>query len=321
MSKPIQRREFLKISAAAVAGAAMQEKQSADKKDITKTEAASRPAREFEKVKLGKTGRIVPRLGLGCFPAGNLQNEEQAAAVLKHAIDIGIRYFDTAPSYNSGTSERRLGAALRGRERGEFYIATKTLERTAAGARRDLEASLKKLNMEYVDCLQIHEVHDDVELLFKKDSVLSALEKAREEGLIKYIGITCHRDPKFAVAAFEQFEFASALVPVNPIDPQRLSFTKEFLPFAAKKGFATIAMKIFAGGQLLKDGKVTSKECLRYAFARSATVLVPGCDSILQIDEAAEAALNSTKPDAAWLASIEEKVGKHQGKPTEWYKN
>ncbi|MBI3817985.1 MAG: aldo/keto reductase [Planctomycetes bacterium] len=315
MTQPIERREFLKMSTAAAIGAAIQQKDESEKKP------ASAPARELPKVMLGKSGRQLPRLGIGCFPLGNVSDEDQGVAIAKHAYDRGIRYFDTAPSYNAGVSERRLGLALAGRDRKEFYLATKTLERGAAGARRELEASLKKLRMDYVDCVQVHEIHDDWELLFKKDSVISGLEKARDEGLLRFIGITCHRDPQFAMNAFDKYEFVSALVPVNPIDPQHLSFTRGFLPIGAKKNFATVAMKIFAGGQLLKDKNVTSKDCLRYAFAQSATILVPGCDSISHVDEAVDVALDTEKPDASWLAAVEKKVGLHRGKATEWYKN
>ncbi|MFN0207631.1 MAG: aldo/keto reductase [Planctomycetota bacterium] len=304
---PIDRRDFLKLSTAAAVGAAgMQQK------DV----------KTLPVVNLGKTGRVVPRMGLGCFPVGNLTSADEAQKILRRAFDLGIRYIDTAPSYSSGTSERRVGEALKSYNRKEFFITTKTLERGASGARRELEQSLKRLSLDYVDCIQVHEIHDDFELLAKKESVLAGLEKAREEGLVKFIGITCHRDPAYLIKAFERYEFATALIPVNPIDTKHLSFTRELLPVATKKGIATIAMKIFAGGKLLTDGKVSSLECLRFAHAqKDATVLVPGCDSVKHVEEAYAVALETESRTAAWLAEIEQKAGKHRGKDSEWYKN
>ncbi len=306
---PIDRRQFLHLSAAAVAARWIQDA------------PASRPA-ALPAVALGKTGRVVPRLGLGCYPICQLPKEREAVDVLRHAFAQGIRYLDTAPSYGAGASETRIGLALDGFDRKEFFLATKTLERRADGARRELEQSLKRLRVDFVDSVQVHEVHDDVETVFAKGSVLEGLAKAREEGLVRWIGVTGHRDPKWVLAALERHEFATALVPVNPIDLQLHSFVKELLPKARARGVAVIAMKIFAAGALVAEGRVTARECLDWAFAqKDATVLVPGCRTIAEVDEALAAARAPESPSAVRLAEIERKVGTHGGKSTEWYKD
>lgn len=324
-STHFDRRQFLQIAGAGIAGAILQKNGAPAPATASApaTNPATRPASALAlpKIQLGRTGRMLPRLGIGCFEAGNLQKEDEGVAVLRHAIQSGIRYLDTAPSYNSGVSERRVGIALRGENRKEFYVATKTLQRDAGAARRELEESLKRLDLQYVNCLQIHEIHDDLELLFRKESVLTAMEKAREEGLLRNIGITRHRDPAYITQCVERYEFVSGLVPVNPIDTQHLSFVNNFLPVAAKRGVAVIAMKIFGGGKLIKDGALTAKECLRYAAATSATILVPGCETVAHVDEAVSVILETASPGAAWMREMEKKAGPHLGKQSEWYKN
>lgn len=304
----IDRREFLRRSAAASAS-------------VWWLKSAQRAA-ELETKELGSTGRKLPRLGLGCYPLATVSDDAAAIGIVAHAHELGVRYFDTAPSYGSGRSERLVGAALRGKPRDELWIATKTLERKADGARRELEESLKRLGLDYVDSLQCHEVHDDWETLFAKDSVLDALQKAKDEKLVRHIGLTCHRHPKYAKAAIERFPFATALVPVNPIDVQHFSFVQEFLPFAAEKKVAVIAMKLFAGGKLVNDHHLPAKDCLTYALAQpQVSVIVPGCDSIAQMDEAFSVANGFAAPSSEVLRDIERRAGLHEGTTTEWYKS
>jgi aryl-alcohol dehydrogenase-like predicted oxidoreductase len=273
---------------------------------------------------LSGTGRTLPRLGFGGFTICRLPDVDQAVGVVEHAIDSGIRYFDTAPSYGNGTSEQRIGAALKKSsvKRSEFFIATKTLERSADGARRELEESLKRLQVEYVDSVQVHAVANDYETAFAENSVLKGLRRAKEEKLIRHIGFTCHANPKYALACLERFDFATALVPVNPIDTKHLSFTKDFLPAAVEKNIGVIAMKVFAGGSLLKNRKASAGELLRYALSQPGVrIVIPGCEKTEHIDEAVRAVKGFGQPlTAARRKAIEDKVGPHEGRASEWYK-
>ena len=162
----------------------------------------------------------------------------------------------------------------------------------------------------------------DVEGLFRKGAVIGALESARERKKIRHIGITGHRDPAFLLEAIARYEFATALVPVNPIDTLHRSFTRDFAPKAREKGVAVIAMKIYAGGALLSGGaKATAGELVCFALAQPGVcVAVPGADSVPRWDEARAAALEPL-PDADAQAKLVERVGPHQGKKSEWYKN
>ncbi|KAA3614422.1 MAG: aldo/keto reductase [Planctomycetota bacterium] len=273
---------------------------------------------------LGKTGRKVPALGLGCYPLGRLADEDLALNVIHLAWESGARYFDTAPSYNRGRSESRLGKALGRYPRQELFLATKTLERSASGALKELDQSLKRLQMEYVDSVQVHEVRsaEDVEALLAKDGVLAGLERARKEGKIRHIGLTCHRDPKFALLAIERYPFATALVPVNPLDCHHLSFTQGFVAKAAAKGVAVIAMKVYAGGALPKaKPEIAAGDLLAFALNQpGVTVAVPGADSLEFWRQARQAAVRTALSPERQKQLIAAS-GPHHGKSSEWYKN
>lgn len=272
-------------------------------------------------IKLGSTGRVVPRLGLGTAPLGRLKSDEVAIEVLHHAFDKGIRYLDTAPSYSRGRAEDRIGQALKGRDRDEYFIATKTLERDGDAARKDIEQSLKRLSTDHVELVQAHALSTDVDSLFGEDAVLKTLETMRQEGTIGAIGVTVHQNPKYAVEAVRRYPFATALVPVNVWDTLQYSFISEFLPVARERDVAVIAMKVFAGGNLLKGGKLTARQCLQYALSQDhVAVAVPGCETIAHVDEVFEAVVDfKPLPDEA-QAELIASAPEHKGRESEWYK-
>ena len=280
--------------------------------------------RSLPKRTFGRSERELPVLGLGCFPLGQLEEEAAGVSVVRRAFEGGARYFDTAPSYNRGVSERRLGLGLKEFPREECWIATKTLERDGDAALAELEQSLERLGMEYVDSVQIHELRskEDVEGLFRPGGVVKALEDARERGKLRHIGVTGHRDPKFLLQAIEAYPFVSALVPVNPLDCHHLSFTRTFVPAAAKKGVAVVAMKVYAGGSLpAQKPDLAIAELVAFALAQPGVcVAVPGADSPERWGEAHEGAL-AEAPDGAAQAALIAAAGPHRGKPSEWYKN
>jgi len=271
---------------------------------------------------LGPIGRTVPRLGIGCAPLARLKGDDaKPIAILRRAFDCGVRYIDTAPTYSRGRSERLIGEALQGYDRRDFFIATKALDRGGDDARRGVEGSLKRLRVERIDLLQVHAVAKDWKSIFGNDAVLKALETARQEGLIGHLGITGHQNPKYLIEAIRRYPFATALVPVNPLDTKYLSFIREFLPFAKERGMAVIAMKVFAGGGLLADGRFTAAECLHYALSQDAvSVAVPGCDAIEHVDEACAAVTGFKLLSAEQQAALEARAGEHKGRKSEWYK-
>ncbi|HET6203944.1 MAG TPA: aldo/keto reductase [Planctomycetota bacterium] len=270
---------------------------------------------------LGRTGRSVPLLGLGCFPLGNLRSDQDAQSVVARAFETGARYFDTAPSY--GGSERRLGKAIADFPREKLFLATKTLERDGDGALADLERSLERLGTDYVDSVQVHELRSfsDVEGLFRKGGVVAALEDARRRKKLRFVGITGHRDPAVLLAAIERLAFDTALVPVNPLDRLHRSFARDFVPKAREKGIGVIAMKVYAGGAIpSQKAEVPIGDLIRFALAEEGVcVAVPGADSPARWDEARAGA---TLPplDPAAKEALVARCGPHRGKASEWYK-
>lgn len=317
---PMHRRTFLELAAAGLFLPALARAQDGD--PVLAPPCAG-DIDDLPQRVLGKTGRTLPILGLGCYPLGNLADEDAAVALVKHALATGARTFDTAPSYGDGKSETRVGKGLKEHAREELYVATKTLARGGDEALAELERSLERLGLEYVDCVQVHEVRsdEDVEALFAKDGVVKALESAREKKKLRFIGITAHKDPAVLVKACERYEFATALVPINPLDLKHASFVKEFLPTARAKEMGVIAMKVYAGGALVGEGrKVQPGDLVRFALAQDGvTLAVPGAETIAQWDEARYAATQPL-PDEKEQARIIEAVGAHPGKKSEWYK-
>ena len=163
----------------------------------------------------GRTGHRSSRVIFGAAALGSMI-QDQADRVLQLVLDSGINHLDTAASY--GDSELRLEPFLAD-HRSEFFLATKTGERTGAGARRELELSLQRLGVDQVDLIQLHNLveHDELETAHAAGGAVDALERARDEGLVRFIGVTGHgiRIPSMLMQSLERFDFDSVLFPYN----------------------------------------------------------------------------------------------------------
>jgi aryl-alcohol dehydrogenase-like predicted oxidoreductase len=281
---------------------------------------AALPKRPF-----GRTGREVSVFGLGCFYVGGLP-EAQAVAVVQRAIDLGCTYVDTAPSYFGGGSESRVGKALLGR-RDRVFLSTKTLERTATGAQRDLEGSLQRLRTDVIDMVQVHCVRDAADLasVLSERGPLAALERARAKGQVRFIGVTGHEDPAVVKTALESWDWASVLMPLNPVDAHWKSFAQGTLPAAVKKGLARVAMKVFSSGRLLSgDGALAAEECLRFAYGLDVSCAVVGCANVSEVELAAKVAADGKPLEPARASALVEAARRFSGKTgtgVEWYKH
>jgi aryl-alcohol dehydrogenase-like predicted oxidoreductase len=279
----------------------------------------------------GKTGEKVSLFGLGCFPIGGLARDDEAVEVIVRALDLGCTYLDTAPSYARGVSETRVGQALEARRDKPVFLATKTHTRTADDAWRDLEGSLKRLGVEQIDLVQVHAINDAKDLeaaLDRKKGPLAALEKARAQKLIRFIGVTGHRDPVLMREAFQRYPFDSALFPLNCVDahyvtkgptPEPVIFERDTLPAAVEKGLARVAMKVFSAGRLVTKG-IPAADCLRYTYGLDISTAIVGCETIAHVELAAKLARANTPLSAAERRGLLEKTRPHRGRKTEWYK-
>lgn len=244
------------------------------------------PTRPF-----GRTGEQVSLLGLGGFHIG-VPPEDEALRLMHAAFDAGITFLDNAWEYNAGISEMRMGKAIRQwRSRDELFVMTKDCahDRKALNSMVKLEQSLKRLQVDYLDLWQIHEVvwEDDPDWIFAPGGSAEALLKAKEQGKVRYIGFTGHKSPEIHKRMLSQgFPFDACMMPLNVLDAHYASFEREIIPICQEQGIAVIGMKSFADGHLFKSGAdVTPAEALRYAMSLPVASVVSGIDSLEVLEQ------------------------------------
>lgn len=173
---------------------------------------------------------------------------EQGVAdrLVSEAVDRGVNYFDVAPSYGDGEAESKLGPAL-GPYRQRVFLACKTQRRDAAGAREELERSLKRLRSGHFDLYQHHAVTklEEVERIFAPGGAQELFLKAREEGKVRYLGFSAH-SVEAALAMLDRFTFDSVLFPINFVCYAQGNFGPQVAARARQKGAALLALKALA---------------------------------------------------------------------------
>jgi aryl-alcohol dehydrogenase-like predicted oxidoreductase len=206
---------------------------------------------------LGNTGVRVPIFGLGGAgqtPLSWENREKDAVAIIQRALELGIRYFDTAADY--GPSEDNLGKVLPA-HRDKIFLASKTDKRDRDGAWKQLERSLKRLNTDHLDLWQLHHVsyQEELDKIFSKDGAAKALEEAKAQKLVRFVGITGHHEPDIIVEGLRRYPFDTTLICINAADKHHpRPFIPTVLPVAREKNIGVIAMKIPAYGRLFKPG-------------------------------------------------------------------
>jgi aryl-alcohol dehydrogenase-like predicted oxidoreductase len=255
---------------------------------------------------LGRTGQEVTLFGLG--GEGVLRTHgraPEAVAVIRRALDVGVNYFDSAPAY-AGCLDH-LGAALGERRRG-IFLASKTNDRTRDGSLRLLDDSLRRLRTDYLDLWQLHDLRtaEQLRVVFGRGGALEALVKAREDGRVRYLGLTGHHDPAVLREAMRVFDFDCVLVALNAADVHRLSFARTVLPEGARRGMGVIGMKVCAGGALLGPGALTAGEALGYVLSLpGVSNVVVGCRSPAEVDANARAVRGFTAFDETRMRALE----------------
>ena len=228
--------------------------------------------------------QMVSALALGGYHIGAIDSVREAIRIIQAAIDEGITFLDNAWEYHDGKSEVRMGKAIKDR-RQSVFLMTKvcTHGRDARTAIRQLEQSLKRLKTDYLDLWQIHECayYNDPERHFAKGGVVEALELARKQGKVRFVGFTGHKDPEIHLEMLSyKFPFDSCQLPLNGYDATFRSFEQLVLPELKKQGIAPIGMKSFGAGQAVKHKAVTPAEALRYAMSLPVTTTISGMDSL-----------------------------------------
>jgi len=241
---------------------------------------------------LGRSGERVSIVALGGWHIGAVKEEPEAIRIMHAAIDEGINFFDNAWDYHDGHSEEVMGKALSmDNRRKKVFLMTKNCERDYAGSKKDLEDSLRRLKTDHLDLWQFHElVYDnDPDWIFEKGGIRAALE-ARKEGKVRFIGFTGHKDPRIhAKMLAKPHDWDSAQMPVNLMDPQYRSFTKEVIPICLKKNVGVIGIKGLGGGhpngRFLTEVGLTSDECYRFCLSQPITTQVMGITSMDQLKQ------------------------------------
>lgn len=247
---------------------------------------------------LGRTGRRISILVFGCGSRFLMYDDEQAVEAANRALDQGITYLDTAYGYGNGKSETRIGKVMATRRK-DVFLATKVNDRTADGAMRIIDGSLKRLQTDHVDLLHIHSLTtaDDLAAIEANDGVLKVLYKLRDQKVARAIGITSHTDPTVLRTALERHDFDCTQMALNAAragmasapggmkmnEMGEQSFEALALPVANRKKMGVIAMKVFAQEGLV--GKASPEKLIRYSLSLPVSAAVVGMPQLRFIDE------------------------------------
>jgi uncharacterized protein len=294
----MERRDFLKTAGAAGVAAAMPAAAQNAAGSGTKPGVIQRPqVAGMIYGELGKTGEVVSRIGMGGYHLGKQQDPEESIRLIHAGVDAGITFMDNCWDYNDGLSEVRMGQALKtGGYREKVFLMTKMDGRTAEEYSKQLEQSLGRLQTDMIDLVQFHEVirMEDPDRIFAKGGAIEAAVKAREQGKIRYIGFTGHKDPAvhlrmLEVAKKNDFHFDTVQMPINVMDAHFRSFTKQVMPVALEQGIGVLAMKTFGDHYILESGTVKPMEALHYGLTQPVSVVITGIDNQQVLEQALEA--------------------------------
>ena len=227
----------------------------------------------------------VSILGLGGYHIGKLRTTAAAVRLVHEAIDAGITFLDNAWEYHDGVSEERMGKAIADR-RGSVFLMTKvcTHGRGATVAMRQLEESLKRLRTDYLDLWQIHECvyENDPDRHFAPGGAVEALERAKAQGKVRYVGFTGHKSPEIHLRMLSfRFPFDACQLPLNGFDAGFRSFQAQVLPELARQRIAAIGMKSLGGdGRAIERRAARITDALRYAMSLPVCTTISGIDSV-----------------------------------------
>ena len=258
---------------------------------------------------LGQTGHDVRIFSLGgqatLEQAGKT---EEAIAIIERAIDLGVNYIDTAAAYGGGVSQNYIGQVMKTRRR-EVFLATKTHDRTYDGSMRLLEQSLESLQTDHIDLWQLHNVRtdDDLAKIFAAEGALKALERARDEKTVRFLGITGHRDPFVLRKGIERYPFDTVLVALNAADRHEMSFIDNLLPLAVEKKMGIIGMKIPARGKIFRQGGITSMtQAMGYVLTLPVSTVIVGISTLAELEADVRVASAFTPLTPEEMAHLEE---------------
>ncbi len=283
---------------------------------------------------LGKTGYKVGIFSLGGQAAiEKANNEATAVPIIEKALDLGVNYIDTSSIYGGPDrwSEQYVGKVMKHR-RSDAFLATKTKERTRDGSMRMIETSLKLLQTDHVDLWQLHDIGTmtDINEIFSKGGAMEALLQARDQKIVRYLGITGHYRPDALIEAIHRYPFDTILMAVNAADPHHFSFSEQLLPLAVEKQMGIIGMKVPARGRILSSwtpppieqqkhswegmvlaptpGTLDMRQAVYYSLSLPVSTVIIGCDSVAQLEQNVQLAREFTPLNQQQMAALSQKA-------------
>lgn len=242
----MKRRTFLIRTAGGLAGAVTGACSASVSKNASTSQTSKYP---LARRSLGQTGEKLSVVG---FPGLSLSHEDQAGASagMRRAFDRGLNYFDVAPAYGkNGECEIKMGVGLQDLPRDQIFLSCKTKKRDKAGAREELERSLRRLKTDHIDLYQSHCFFKpgEVETLMSMDGAMATMLEAKKAGKIRYIGFSAHTTLS-ALAALKAYDFDTVMFPINYVEDHLIGFGREVIDLAAQKGVSVISIKPTSGG-------------------------------------------------------------------------
>jgi hypothetical protein len=304
------RREFLKVGGAITAGLVAQAALPASASTLPALPSNPVTQGAMPTRNLGKTGYRVGIFSLGGQAALERgDNAAEAVPIIEKALDLGVNYIDTSSIYGGPQrwSEQYVGQVMKKR-RSEAFLASKTIDRTKTGSLQMLEKSLKLLNTDHLDLWQLHDIGSskEVEQIFAKGGAMEALLEARDQKMVRFLGITGHFRPEPLIDCIHRYPFDAILMAVNAADPHHFSFSEQLLPLAVEKQMGIIGMKVPARGRILSSwtpppieqqkrswegmvlaptpGTLDMRQAMGYALSLPISTVIIGCDSIAQLE-------------------------------------
>jgi predicted aldo/keto reductase-like oxidoreductase len=282
------------------------------------TEPAGQPAKSNETAdgemvyrQLGRTGQRVSLLGLGGYHIGTQPDEKESIRIIRAAVDRGINFMDNCWDYNNGASEIRMGKALRDGYRAKVFLMTKVDGRTKQSAAQQIDESLRRLQTDHLDLLQLHEVIrlEDPDRFFAPGGAVEAFMAARKAGKIRFVGFTGHKDPfvhlrMLDAADRHAFRFDAVQMPINVMDAHFRSFIHLVLPVLVKKHIGVLGMKSMGSGLILQSKVVTPVECLHYAMSLPTSTVIAGIDNMGVLRQDLEAVRTFKPLDSELIAAL-----------------
>jgi uncharacterized protein len=245
---------------------------------------------------LGLTGVNVSIIALGGWHIGDVKDQTEAIRIMHTALDEGMTFFDNCWDYHDGGSEEIMGQALAadgGKWRKKCFLMSKVCARDAKHVRSQIEDSLRRLQTESIDLMQMHEINfdNDPEWVIEQGG-LAELLKIQKEGKVRFVGFTGHKSPQIHLKMMPLHRWDTSQMPINLCDHFYRSFAHEVIPAAKRQGTGVIGMKALGGGALANGGGKIVKanlasveECLRFALMQDVAAVVTGIDSMAVLQQ------------------------------------